>query len=444
MSKGSDGTQPPCYQDIDARLHDLITKETERQNRSLNMVAAANCAPDLILDSLGNPFLNIVAEGYLGRRFHRGTENYDQVEQLGISLASEIFGAGYVNLKPHSATQAVQASLLALKKDGRNKILAMDLRSGGHITHTRATGFNRAMRFNILAYSVDENFDLDYDEIRRFAKSHEVEIIVAGASAFPKVIDWRAFNEIARETGARLVADISHFTGLIAAGTYPSPLGIADIVVASTSKTLPGPKGGLLLMGKNPDEKLKIDIDNAVNVGLQSEDISNALFSKVKALALVYHPEFVKYAARTIENAKTLAEFLHESGLAVVGYSDESKGTDSHMLLLDLRSCDGLLTGVHVARELASVGIYANRNLVPNDTRLPLVTSGVRLSTSGVSILGMGKDEMLRIGSVVKAVVESDSIRKSERLSDEDRIRLSAEIATLRQEFPCTVFDSTY
>lgn len=420
----------------------IFCREKARQERTVNMIAPSNIVPMCVLRVLGSHFTNVIAEGYRSNRYHTGTEHYDVLEELGEALVQKIFKGFHANLKPHSGTQAVQAALLAMKTEGRSRVLSMSLRDGGHITHGKITRFNQEMGFQFVHYGVSSDYSIDYEKVLQLAKQEGTDIIIAGASAFPKKIEWSCFREIADKVGARLIADVSHYAGLIAGNAYPNPATNADIIVLSTSKTLPGPKGGIILLGKTSDKKLKEAVKRAVNIGLQSEDISNAVAGKVAVLALTQDRRFPEYAQATVANARILSTCLQNSGIPVVGYDEKTKGTDSHIVLIDVRAYNPLLNGHIVAKALAKAGIYANKNPIRDDPLGSDKTSGVRFGTAAISILGMRDWEVREIGNTIADVINSLRVEKGKVLYNDSVIQKArARIAELRQQFRETIFD---
>jgi glycine hydroxymethyltransferase len=442
LSKAVPNQTVPNQQPIREKIEEFFLKERTRQESSLNMIASSNVVPKYVLEALGSNFTNVVAEGYRNNRYHTGTENYDDLEILGEELAQKAFGGYHVNLKPHSGTQAVQAAFLAMKAEGRSCVLSMGLKDGGHITHGKITHFNKEIGFKFVHYGVSPDWSIDYEQVQQLAKQEGADIIVVGASAYPKKIEWSCFREIADKVGARIIADISHYAGLIAGGAYPNPGANADIIVMSTNKTLPGPKGGIIFLGKESDEKLKTTVKRAVNIGLQSEDISNGVVGKVAVLAIAQHRRFPEYARATVANARLLCNYLHNSGIPVVGYDTKTQGTDSHMVLINVHAYNPLLNGNIVAEALAKAGIYANRNPIPQDPLSSNETSGVRFGTAAISLLGMGESEVRQVGTIIAEVIASLRVEKGKVLYNNTILQTArSDIAKLRQKFCETIFD---
>lgn len=441
LSKAVPNQTMPNQQPIQEQIEKFLLKERTRQDSSLNMIASSNLVPKYVQEALGSNFTNVVAEGYRNNRYHTGTENYDDLEILGEELAQKAFGGYDVNLKPHSGTQAVQAAFLAMKAEGRSCVLSMGLKDGGHITHGKITHFNKETGFKFVHYGLSSDGSIDYEQVQQLAKQEGADIIVVGASAYPKKIEWSCFREIADRVGARVIADIAHYAGLIAGGAYPNPGANADIIVMSTNKTLPGPKGGIILFGKS-DEKLKEKVKRAVNIGLQSEDISNGVVAKVAVLALVQHRRFPEYAQATVANARLLCSYLHNSGIPVVGYDTKTQGTDSHMVLINVHAYNPLLNGNIVAEALAKAGIYANRNPIPQDPLSFNETSGVRFGTAAISLLGMGDSQVRQVGTIIAEVIASLRVEEGKVLYNNTILQTARlDIAKLRQKFCETIFD---
>jgi|SRR3989338_8319491 len=391
---------------------EAIDRETSFQRNTINLIAPTNISPEQVKNQLNGPFINVVAEGYRNDRFHTGTKNYDDLERSGEQAARILFGAEYVNLKPHSGTQAVQASLLALRQEkleqlAKNnlplraiRLLSLSLKAGGHITHLGVTEFNKAMGFEVSRYSVSPNGDLNYKEIEKIALEKKPDIIIAGASALPKAMDFKRFREIADRVDARLVADVAHYFGLIAGNAYPNPVPFADIVTSSTSKTLPGGKGGIILM-KEYDSDLTLRVTKAVNIGMQSEDLAGSLAAKTVMLTLALEPHYKIYAKQVVVNSQKLAEHLNRLGIPVVGYDKKTKGTQSHLVLINVAAFKPGLTGHIAAKALERIGILSNKNNIPNDPLNSFNTSGVRFGTATITHMGMTGQQMKKLASLI-------------------------------------------
>jgi glycine hydroxymethyltransferase len=343
---------------------------------------------------------NKYAEGYPGKRYYGGCEQVDKVEVLAIERAKELFGAEHVNVQPHSGSQANEAAYAALIEPG-DKVLSMDLAHGGHLTHGMKINFS-GRTYDFVHYGVGEDGYIDLDEVREVALRERPKMVIAGASAYPRVIDFEGFRAIADEVGAFFLTDMAHIAGLVAAGVHPSPVPYCEIVTTTTHKTLRGARGGMILCREAFAKK----VNSRVFPGMQGGPLMHAVAGKAVAFGEALQPEFKEYSARIVENARALAEGLLEGGLNLV-----SGGTDNHLVLVDLRDAD--VNGHELEQALESVGVTCNKNMVPNDPEPPTVTSGVRLGTPAMTTRGMGPDEMREIASVVCATArgETDGLR---------------------------------
>jgi glycine hydroxymethyltransferase len=369
----------------------LIQAELNRQQTGIQLIASENFASRAVMEASGSVFTNKYAEGYPGRRYYEGCEFTDQLEQLAIDRAKELFDADFANVQPHSGSQANMAAYFAVLEAG-DTIMGMSLDHGGHLTHGSHVSFS-GMLFNFISYGLNPETELiEMDEVRRLAVEHQPKMIVAGYSAYSRHLDYEAFRSIADEIGAILLVDAAHFIGLVAGKAMPNPMEYADIVTATTHKAIRGARGGLVLS----KEEYGKAINKAVFPGFQG----GAIFSQIAGKAVAFHEamssEYQEYAAQVIRNAQALAGTLQAGGLRVV-----SGGTDNHLMLLDLRSLDEELTGKEAAVVLDGVGITLNRNAIPNDPRPPFVTSGLRIGTPSVTTCGMREGEMERLGSLI-------------------------------------------
>ena len=373
----------------DKQIANLITAETKRQQDGLAMIASENYASPAVLEAMGTVLSNKYAEGYPRKRYYSGNEIIDQIEALAISRAQKLFGADHANVQPHSGSQANQAVYLALLNPG-DKILAMDLASGGHLSH--GAKVNQTGRFyDVYFYGVDKETQLlNYDDILQLAKIHKPKLIIAGGSAYPRQINFDRFRQIADSVGAFLLVDMAHFAGLVAAGLHPDPIPFADIVTSTTHKTLRGPRGGLILCSKKYAEQ----IDKAVFPGIQGGPLENIIAAKAVCFKEAASPAFKKYQKQVINNAKILALVFANNNIKVI-----SGGTDTHLILLDLSSIG--LSGSPAQALLQSVGIYSNKNLIPFDTRPAKDPSGLRLGTAALTTRGMKEKEMKLIGQAI-------------------------------------------
>jgi glycine hydroxymethyltransferase len=410
---------------VDPEVHDAIIGELDRQNNSLELIASENFASPAVLTAMGSVLTNKYAEGYPGRRYYGGCEWVDIVENLAIDRCKRVFGADHVNVQPHSGAQANMASLMAMLKPG-DAIMGMNLSHGGHLTHGSPVNFSGQL-YSVTAYGVGEDGRIDYDALRETALRVRPRLIVAGASAYPRIIDFAAFSEIAAEVDARLLVDMAHIAGLVAGGVHPSPVPHADIVTSTTHKTLRGPRGGFILCRAD----LARTIDKQVFPGTQGGPLMHVIAAKAVAFGEVLAPTFADYAHNIVANARSLAASLQDRGFDLV-----SGGTDTHLVLVDLRN-HAELTGKIAEGALGQAGITVNKNTIPGETRSPFVTSGIRIGTAALTTRGMGVAEMTRIGSWMADVLESPSdATVMERVGGEVR-RLCAQFplyATWRRE----------
>lgn len=374
---------------IDPEIANLIEKEDERQQNHLELIASENIASKAVREAMMSVLTDKYAEGYPGRRYYGGCEVVDEVENLAIERLKKIYGAEHANVQPHSGSQANMAVYFALLKPG-DTILAMNLSQGGHLTHGSSVNFSGQL-YKIIPYGVSQKTEqIDYEEIRRLAHEHRPKMIVSGASAYSREIDFKAINSIAKEVGALHMCDMAHYSGLIAGGVYPSPIEEADVVTSTTHKSLRGPRGGFILC----KEELAKEIDKSVFPGLQGGPLMHTIAAKAVCFHEALQPEFKIYQQQIKKNAKSLAEALEEKGLRIV-----SGGTDSHLMLVDLRSIG--VTGKVAQVVLDDVHITTNKNAIPYDPEKPFVTSGIRLGTPAVTTRGMKEPEMKKIAQLI-------------------------------------------
>ena len=400
----------------DPEVHEAIAAELNRQNDSLELIASENFTSLAVLEAMGSVLTNKYAEGYPGRRYYGGCEFVDIVENLAIERAKQLFSAGHANVQPHSGAQANMAAMLSLLKPG-DRIMGMNLSHGGHLTHGSPVNFSGQL-FEVTAYGVGDDGRIDYDAMRAAALKVRPRLIVAGASAYARTIDFATFGEVAREVDAPLMVDMAHIAGLIAGGVHPSPVPHADIVTSTTHKTLRGPRGGFILCTTDRARS----IDKQVFPGLQGGPLMHVIAAKAVAFGEALEPGFAAYAAKVVENARTLAASLMERGFELV-----SGGTDTHLLLLDLTN-RGELTGKAAEEALGRAGITVNKNTVPGEARSPFVTSGVRIGTAALTTRGMGAAEFEQIGGWIADVLEK---------GDEAAIaKVAAEVRELCARFP--------
>jgi glycine hydroxymethyltransferase len=371
----------------------LVDLELARQRDGLELIASENFASRAVIDAMGTPLTNKYAEGYPGKRYYGGCEVVDEVERLAIDRARQLFGAEHANVQAHAGAQANFAAFMALAKPGET-LLAMSLPHGGHLTHGHSVSHSGAI-WRAVHYGVNPASGLiDYDQVRDLAREHRPRLIVAGASAYSRIIDFAAFRSVADEVGASFLVDMAHFAGLVAGGVYPSPVPHAHVVTTTTHKTLRGPRGGLILCG----EALGKAIDKSIFPGTQGGPLMHIIAAKAVAFAEAMTAEFKAYSRRTVANARRLADGLIERGLAIV-----SGGTDSHLMLVDLRPRG--LTGKVAEELLVRSGITVNKNTIPDDPQSPFVTSGIRLGTPALTTRGMGPSEMDRIAELIDLVL---------------------------------------
>ncbi|MFP4623405.1 MAG: serine hydroxymethyltransferase [Gemmatimonadota bacterium] len=379
----------------DPEIFDTVQRERRRQNDTLELIASENFTSPAVLEAMGTVLTNKYAEGYPGRRYYGGCEVVDETERLAIERCKALFGADHANVQPHSGSQANMAAYMALMEPG-DTLLGMNLSHGGHLTHGSPVNFSGRL-YNVVAYGVDESTGrIDYDQVLELAREHRPRVIVAGASAYPRIIDFERFSEIARDVDAALVVDMAHIAGLIAGGVHPSPVPHADIVTSTTHKTLRGPRGGIALAKEEHAKTL----DKMVFPGMQGGPLMHVIAAKAVALKEASTDEFRAYVRRVVANAQALAAAIMERGFQLV-----SGGTDNHLLLLDLS--DRELTGKAAEAALEDAGITTNKNTVPGEKRSPFVTSGIRIGTAALTTRGMDEDDMRRIGGWMADVLEA-------------------------------------
>lgn len=374
---------------FDPELGRMIEAEYKRQARNIELIASENIVSEAVMAAMGSVLTNKYAEGYPGKRYYGGCECVDEVENLAIRRVCQLFGAKYANVQPHSGAQANMAVYQALCQPG-DTVLGMSLDNGGHLTHGSPVN-QSGLLYNIVPYGVDENGLIDYDALRALAKKEQPKMIIAGASAYPRAIDFEKFAEIAHEVGAYLFVDMAHIAGLVAAGLHQSPVPYADVVTTTTHKTLRGPRGGVILTN---DEELAKKFNKAIFPGTQGGPLEHVIAAKAVCFGEALKPEFKAYQQRVVTNARVLAEALQKQGFDLVG-----GGTDNHLMLIDLRKTG--VTGKELQRRLDEVYITANKNAIPNDPESPFVTSGMRIGTPAVTTRGFGAPEMLRIAEFI-------------------------------------------
>ena len=374
---------------FDPELGRMIEAEYKRQARNIELIASENIVSEAVMAAMGSVLTNKYAEGYPGKRYYGGCECVDEVENLAIHRVCQLFGAKYANVQPHSGAQANMAVYQALCKPG-DTVLGMSLDNGGHLTHGSPVN-QSGLLYNIVPYGVDENGLIDYDALRALAKKEQPKMIIAGASAYPRAIDFEKFAEIAHEVGAYLFVDMAHIAGLVAAGLHQNPVPYADVVTTTTHKTLRGPRGGVILTN---DEELAKKFNKAIFPGTQGGPLEHVIAAKAVCFGEALRPEFKAYQQNVVTNARVLANALQKQGFDLVG-----GGTDNHLMLIDLRKTG--VTGKELQRRLDEVYITANKNAIPNDPESPFVTSGMRIGTPAVTTRGFGAPEMLRIAEFI-------------------------------------------
>jgi len=381
--------------DVDREVHGVISDELHRERRSLVMIASENYASPAVMEAQASVLTNKYAEGYPAARYYGGCEHVDRVEMLALERARRLFRAPYANVQPHSGSQANMAAYLSFLKAGET-LLGMDLAHGGHLTHGSPVSFSGQL-YHVVSYGVEpETHCIDYDQVRSLAREHRPRLIIAGASSYPRRIDFERFHEISREVEALLLVDMAHIAGLVAADLHPSPVGWADVVTSTTHKTLRGPRGGLILSKEEHGARL----DKGVFPGVQGGPLMHVIAAKAVCFQEALAPAFARYQQQVVVNARVLAEALQECGFRLV-----SGGTDNHLILMDLSDRD--LTGRDAERALGRIGIVANKNAVPFDKRGPRVTSGLRLGTPALTTRGMKEQEMTDIARVIHSVLNA-------------------------------------
>ena len=403
---------------MDPEIAKLIGLETERQEEGLELIASENYCSKAVMEAQGSTLTNKYAEGYPNKRYYGGCEFVDSAEQLAIDRLKEIFGAKFANVQPHSGSQANMAVYFALLEAG-DKVLGMDLSQGGHLTHGSPVNFSGKL-FDIVAYGLNpETEELDYEEIRKVALAEKPKMIIAGASAYARTIDFAKFREIADEVGAYLLVDMAHIAGLVAAGVHPSPVPHAHFVTSTTHKTLRGPRGGIILTN---DEELAKKANFNIFPGIQGGPLEHVIAAKAVAFKEALQPEYKEYQEQVVKNAQALANNLMEKGIDIV-----SKGTDNHLVLVKTDSVN--LTGKEAEKVLEKAHITCNKNMIPGDTRSPFVTSGIRLGTPAITTRGLKEEHMAKV---------ADWIDRALRNHDNETIlsEVASEVKGLCGDFP--------
>ncbi len=395
---------------VDPEVAEAIQKEMERQNSHIELIASENWVSKAVMAAMGSPLTNKYAEGYPGKRYYGGCECVDIVEELARERAKKLFNCDYANVQPHSGAQANMAVFFAMLEPG-DTFMGMNLDHGGHLSHGSPVNMS-GKYFNCVHYGVNADGFIDYDDVRRIALECKPKMILAGASAYARKIDFKKFREICDEVGAYLMVDIAHIAGLVATGYHESPFPYADVVTTTTHKTLRGPRGGLILCNNEANEKF--NFNKAIFPGIQGGPLMHVIAAKAVCLKEALSPEFKEYGKNIIDNAQALAKGLLSRGLSIV-----SGGTDNHLMLLDLRPQE--LTGKEIEKLLDEAHITANKNTVPNDPQKPFVTSGIRLGTPAVTSRGMNTDDMDKIAEAISFVVkeQAEGVSKARAIVDE-------------------------
>ena len=381
----------------DPEIADAIKAEMERQNSHIELIASENWVSKAVMAAMGSPLTNKYAEGYPGKRYYGGCQCVDVVEDLARERAKKLFGCEYVNVQPHSGAQANMAVMFAMLEPG-DKIMGMNLDHGGHLTHGSPVNMS-GKYFDVAHYGVNEDGVIDYDEVLRIAKEHQPKLIVAGASAYARTIDFKRFREIADEVGAYLMVDIAHIAGLVATGLHPSPIPYAHVTTTTTHKTLRGPRGGMIMCSEEMNKKF--NFNKAVFPGIQGGPLMHVIAGKAVCFKEALQPEYKTYMEQVVRNAKALCNGLKSRGVKIV-----SGDTDNHLMLVDLSGTD--ISGKELEKRLDDAHVTANKNTIPNDPRSPFVTSGVRLGTPAVTTRGMKEEDMDKIAEIIAMVIESE------------------------------------
>ena len=407
---------------MDSKIKDILNREAIRQENTIELIASENFASDAVMELSGSIFTNKYAEGYPGKRYYNGCDNMDEVEQLAIDTLCKLYGANFANVQPHCGANANTAVYQAFLKPG-DKILGMDLASGGHLSHGAPVIISGKV-YEAHHYGVDEAGWLDYDAIYKQAEEVQPNIIVAGASAYPRQIDWAKFRAIADSVGALLLVDMAHFSGLVAGGVYPNPLEYADVVTSTTHKVLRGPRGGIILT--NNEELIK-KFNSAIFPGLQGGPLMHVVAAKAVCFKEALDDSFKNYAKKVVANAKTLSETLIKNDFKIF-----SGGTDTHLMLLDLR--DYKLTGKLAEKSLGNANITCNKNAIPFDTESPMITSGVRLGTPASTTRGFGEKEFILVGQLISKLLKG--LAKNPENNSSVEAEVQKEVIDLCSSFP--------
>ena len=404
---------------MDKKIINALNKELERQNNNIELIASENYVSKEVMKLQGSVFTNKYAEGYPGKRYYGGCENVDIVEDLAIEYLKELFGCKYANVQPHSGSSANMAVYRALLNHG-DKVMGMNLSNGGHLTHGHSLSFS-GQDYEIVSYDVDPETEvIDYDKLRELAIKEKPKMIIAGASAYSRIIDFEKFRSICDEIGAYLMVDMAHIAGLVAAGLHPNPVTYADVVTSTTHKTLRGPRGGIILCN---DEEIAKKINKTVFPGIQGGPLMHVIAAKTQCFYEALQPQFKEYQKRVINNIKALSESLKEEGFRIV-----SGGTDNHLILVDVKSSTGL-TGKEAEAILDRIHITVNKNTIPNDTEKPFITSGIRIGSPAMTTRGFNEDDFRLVGKIISKALKN---------SNDDNVleELSKEVLELTSKYP--------
>lgn len=404
---------------MNRKLAKALKNEAIRQEENIELIASENYVSKDILKLQGSILTNKYAEGYPGKKYYGGCEFIDEIENMAIDYACKLFKCKYANVQPHSGSNANMAVYKALLEIG-DTVLGMDLSNGGHLTHGHPMNFS-GKEYNIVSYSVDKETEMiDYEEVRKLAIEHKPKMIIAGASAYSRIIDFKKFREIADEVGAYLMVDMAHIAGLVATGAHPSPIPYADVVTTTTHKTLRGPRGGLILCN---DEEIAKKINKAIFPGIQGGPLMHVIAAKLQCFTEAMEPEFSTYIENVVKNAKALAVSLEKEGIKVI-----SGGTDNHLLMIDVKSKFGI-TGKEAETILDKIHITTNKNTIPNETESPFKTSGLRLGSAAMTTRGLNEEEFTEIGHIIANALEN-------RENEEKLEELKAEVLSLTAKHP--------
>ena len=398
----------------DAEIGAVVAEELERQRGGLELIASENVVSPAVMLAMGSPLTNKYAEGYSGKRYYGGCYVVDKAEDIAIARAKALFGAEHVNVQPHSGAQANLAVYFALLNPG-DTVLGMSLACGGHLTHGSPVNMS-GKYYNFVPYGVNDDGYLDYEELERLAKEHKPKLIVAGASAYPRVIDFERIAAVAKEVGAYFMVDMAHIAGLVAAGLHPSPVPYADVVTTTTHKTLRGPRGGMIMCRAD----LAKAIDKAIFPGTQGGPLMHVIAAKAVSFGEALKPEFKEYQAQVVKNARALAE-----GLLAEGFNLVSGGTDNHLMLCDLRPFD--ITGKEFEHRLDDVLITVNKNAIPNDPQSPFITSGIRIGTPAVTSRGLVEEDMKKLATLIGMTARDFDTKREE---------IAAEVTKICEKYP--------